>query len=353
MSEKSRRAREDRKTQRQMRSVLILFAFGLIVFSQALSTVLEYLLIRFGFVEDNNFTFFESALLVGSVSVIIGTLLSWFTGRYVLRPFDELLKGMSALSDGRYETLLRERKGIYQRAYRAFNTLALELQKVQILRSDFVNNFSHEFKTPLVSMQGLIGLMKNRRLPESKQKEYLSIIEEELKRLSMMTTNVLHMTRLDAQNILTDVATYNLSEQLRTCLLMLEKSWTDKSLALSVSDEEILLFANEDLMKQVFLNLLDNAIKYSPVGGALIVSLVKKEKNISVRIMNEGPEIPIEEREKIFSKFYQSDAVREKNGNGIGLSVVKRIVELHSGSVCSLREGDFTVFEVLLPQRAR
>ena len=353
MREKSKRVREDRKTQRQMRSVFILFAFGIIVFSQALSMVLEYLMIRFGFAQDNNFSFFESALLVGSVSVIIGTLLSWFAGRYVLRPFDELLKGMSALSDGKYEIRLRERRGIYHRAYRTFNNLAEELEKVQILRSDFVNNFSHEFKTPLVSMQGLVSLMKSRRLPEEKQKEYLSIIEEELKRLSMMTTNVLHMTRLDAQNILTDVATYNLSEQLRTCLLMLEKSWADKSLSLSVSDEEIMLFANEDLMKQVLLNLLDNAIKYSPSGGALSVSCAKAEKDVLIRIMNEGPEIPAEEREKIFSKFYQSDSVGEKKGNGIGLSVVKRIVELHSGSIRSLREGNFTVFEISLPQRAR
>jgi signal transduction histidine kinase len=353
MKEKSRRAREDRKTQRQIRGVFILFAFGIIVFSQSLSTVLEYLMIRFGFAKENNFTFLESALLVGSVSVIIGTLLSWFAGRYVLRPFDELLKGMSALSDGNYEIRLRERRGIYHRAYRAFNNLAGELEKVQILRSDFVNNFSHEFKTPIVSMQGLVSLMKSRRLPEEKQKEYLSIIEEELKRLSMMTTNVLHMTRLDAQNILTDVATYNLSEQLRTCLLMLEKSWEDKSLSLSVSDEEIMLFANEDLMKQVFINLLDNAIKYSPRGGALSVACTKTEKDVMIRIMNEGPEIPAEEREKIFAKFYQSDAVGEKKGNGIGLSVVKRIVELHSGSVCCLREGNFTVFEVSLPKRAR
>jgi signal transduction histidine kinase len=336
-----------------MRGVFILFAFGIIVFSQSLSTALEYLMIRFGFAQENNFTFFESALLVGSVCVIIGTLLSWFAGRYVLRPFDALLKGMSALSDGKYEIRLRERRGIYHRAYRAFNNLAGELEKVQILRSDFVNNFSHEFKTPLVSMQGLLSLMKSRRLPEAKQQEYLSVIEEELKRLSMMTTNVLHMTRLDAQNILTDVVTYNLSEQLRTCLLMLEKRWEDKSLSLSVSDEEIMLFANEDLMKQVLLNLLDNAIKYSPIGGALSISCARKERDVVIRILNEGPEIPEEEREKIFTKFYQSDSVGEKMGNGIGLSVVKRIIALHSGSIRSLREGDFTVFEITLPKRGR
>ncbi len=332
-----------------MRGVLILFAFGMIVFSQVLSTVLEYLLLRLGVVEDAKFTFIESALLVGSVSVIIGTLLSWFAGRYVLRPFDELLKGMSLLSDGKYETRLKERKGIYHRAYREFNALAEELESVQILRSDFINNFSHEFKTPLVSIQGLLGLMKSKRLPEQKQKEYLAIIEEELLRLSMLTTNVLHMTRLDAQSILTDIAPYNLSEQLRTCLLMMERGWADKSLTLSVTDEEIALSANEDLMKQVWLNLLDNAIKYSPEGGTLEIALMQAENNVSVRIINEGPEIPESDREKIFSKFYQSDHVGEKKGNGIGLSIVRKIVVLHGGCVKCLRENERTVFEVSLP----
>ena len=347
---RTKRARETLKTRRQMRSVLILFAFGMIVFSQALSTLLEYLFLRFGVVEDASFIFIESALLVGGVSVIMGTLLSWFAGRYVLRPFDALLNGMSRLSDGRYETRLLERKGIYQRAYQQFNTLAGELESVQILRSDFINNFSHEFKTPLASMKGLVGLMKNKNLPVEKQKEYLSVIEEELGRLSMLTTNVLHMTKLDSQSILTDVAPYNLSEQLRTCLLMQEKSWTDKALSLAVTDEEIILAANEDLMKQVWLNLLDNAIKYSPRGGSLEIALVKTEHCVTVRIMNEGPEIPEEEREKIFAKFYQSDRVGEKKGNGIGLSIVQKIVSLHGGSVRSLRENAFTVFEVALPR---
>ena len=346
---KSKRTQDNLKTRRQMRSVIILFAFGMIVFSQALSTVLEYLLLRFGVVQDASFTFIESALLVGGVSVIMGTLLSWFAGRYVVRPFDALLKGMSDLSVGRYETRLVEHKGIYQRAYRQFNTLAEELEHVQILRSDFINNFSHEFKTPIVSMQGLVGMMKNKQLPEEKQKEYLSIIEEELGRLSMLTTNVLHMTKLDSQSILTDVAPYNLSEQLRTCLLMLEKSWSDKSLSLDITDEEIMLTAGEDLMKHVWLNLLENAIKHSPKGGILGVNLAHVEKGITVRIMNEGPEIPEEEREKIFTKFYQSDRVGEKKGNGIGLSVVQRIVFLHGGTVKCLRENDFTVFEVTLP----
>ena len=337
-------------TARHMQGGIILFAFFMIVFSQALSTVLEYLLLRFGLFKDSNFSFADQAVLVGSVSVIIGMLLSFVASRLILKPFYRLLNGMSRLSAGRYGTRLPERKGIYHRAFSEFNSLAKELESVEILRSDFINNFSHEFKTPLVSMQGLVGLMKNKKLPEQKQKEYLSIIEVELKRLSMMTTNVLHMTKLDAQSILTDVTEYNLSEQLRTCLLMLEKSWTDKRLDLGIEGEEVMLSANEDLLKQVWLNLLDNAIKHSPRGGELGVSLKEGEGSVTVRISNLGPEIPEDEREKIFSKFYQSDRIGEKKGNGIGLSVVKRILLLHGGDVRALREGERTVFEVTLPK---
>ena len=339
---------DDKKTRQQMRTVFIFFTFGMIGFSQALSMLFEYLLLRFGLVESQSLTFVQSALLAGGVSVVIGTLLSWFVGYYILRPFDALLKGMSGLRMGKYEVRLVERRGMYQRAYESFNDLAGELQSVQILRSDFINNFSHEFKTPLVSMQGLVSLMKNKSLPPEKQREYLSIIEEEIKRLSMMTTNVLNMTKLDSQSILTDRARFRLSEQLRTCLLLLEKAWTDKDLVLDIELEELETVGNEDLLKQVWLNLLDNAIKYSPKGGTLGLSLRKEARGTVIRVSNEGEPIPEEEREKIFAKFYQLGDASHKSGNGIGLSVVKRIVSLHGGDVCSLREGERTVFEVVL-----
>lgn len=344
-----RRSRDDRRTQRHTRSIFILFSFAVLVFSQSLSLVLEYLLLRLGIVFDQQFSFIETALMVGSISVILGTLLSWAVGRYVLRPYERLLFGMSRLRAGSYGVRLKEGKGVYHRAYQTFNALASELEKVQILRSDFINNFSHEFKTPLVSMQGLVGLMKNKSLPEEKQKEYLGIIEEEIRHLSLLTTNVLNMSRLDSQSILRDVSELNLAEQLRTCLLFFERSWEEKALSLSIDMEEVSLFASEELLKHIWLNLLDNAIKYSPEGASLGVSLSRSGTHAVVRISNEGPVIPEAEREKIFTKFYQSDRVGVKKGNGIGLSVVSRIVSLHSGSVRCLREGEQTVFEVRLP----
>ncbi|MBR2324831.1 MAG: HAMP domain-containing histidine kinase [Clostridia bacterium] len=343
------RLSDDKRTRRQMRGVIILFSFGLIVFSQAAATVLQYLLFHVGIIRHPSLTFVQSALLVGGVSVIVGTLLSWFFGRYVLRPFDALLRGMSGLSVGKYGIRLRERRGMYLRAYKTFNALAAELQSVEILRSDFINNFSHEFKTPLVSMQGLVSLMQHKQLPEEKKKEYLSIIEEELSRLSMMTTNVLNMTKLESQGILTNVTRFNLSEQLRTCILLLEKAWGDKKLSLSIDMEEVMIDANEDFLKQVWLNLLDNAIKYSPIGATIGLSLSLAENSVVVSVSNEGEEIPEAEREKIFTKFYQVASSAKKSGNGIGLSVVKRIVMLHGGSVAALREGDRTVLRIVLP----
>ena len=343
--------REDRRTRRQMHGVIILFPFCMLLVSQALSGALEYLFLRLGVIGEGRGSFFTSALLVGGVSIIVGTGLSTVFGRFVLRPFDQLLLGMSQLRVGKYDCRLIERKGIYHRAYQTFNALASELSHVEILRSDFINNFSHEFKTPIASMQGLIGLMKTKRLPEEKQKEYLLIIEEELNRLSMLTTNVLHLTKLESQSILTDISRFNLSEQLRTCVLLLEKSWSDKSLSISIDIDEAFVAASEDLLKQVWLNLLDNAIKHSPEGGSIGVEVLSGEDEISVRILNEGAEIPEEERERIFKKFYQSESVGQKKGNGIGLSIVSRIVSLHRGRVFTKREGEKTVFEVVLPIR--
>lgn len=221
---------------------------------------------------------------------------------------------------------------------------------MEIIQSDFVNNFSHEFKTPLMSINGLIGLMKNNDLPREKQIEYLNIIEEETGRLSLLTTNVLNLTKLENQGILADKHKYNVSEQIRCSVLLLEREWTAKQLDLSMDFDEYFIDANEDMMKQVWLNILDNAVKFADEGGKLCVDIHKNEDGmLLVKIGNSGSVISESDREKIFNKFYQADKTHSKSGNGIGLSVVKRIVELHKGTVSVACEDGMTVFAVALP----
>ena len=181
----------------------------------------------------------------------------------------------------------------------SFNTLAQELENTEMLRSDFINNFSHEFKTPIVSIAGFAKLLKRANLTNEQKQEYISIIEEELLRLAAMATNVLNLTKVENQTILTDVSTYNLSEQLRSCILLLENKWTKKDLDFQLCFGEHNIEANEELLKQVWINLLDNAIKFSPDKHCIEICINEQENAVSVSILNSGSEISPEEQQKM------------------------------------------------------
>ena len=232
----------------------------------------------------------------------------------------------------------------------SFNKMAAELESTEMLRSDFINNFSHEFKTPIVSIAGFAKLLKKGRLSEEEELEYLDIIEDESLRLSAMATNVLNLTKVENQTILTGVSRYNLSEQLRNCVLLLENKWSKKNLELNVDFEEHQICANEELLKQVWVNLLDNAIKFTPDDGLIEVAIGEDGNSNAVSVINSGSEIPEENRERIFQKFYQADESHATEGNGIGLAIVQKVVQLHQGKVEVESGKGRTSFTVILPK---
>ena len=229
--------------------------------------------------------------------------------------------------------------------------LAEELQNTEMLRSDFINNFSHEFKTPIISIAGFAKLLKRGNLSEKQKLEYIDIIEEESLRLSYMATNVLNLTKVENQSILTDIMEFNLSEQIRSSVLLLENRWTKKHLEFSLEFEECNIFANEELLKQVWINLLDNAIKFSQEYGLIEVKIKEEQETYKVSVANAGYEIPQESMDKIFNKFYQADESHASEGNGVGLAIVKKIVELHKGSVVVESKNGITVFEITLNKK--
>jgi signal transduction histidine kinase len=224
--------------------------------------------------------------------------------------------------------------------------MAQELEHTEMLRGDFVNNFSHEFKTPIVSIAGFAKLLKKGNLSEEQKAEYLDIIEEESLRLSEMATNVLNMTKIENQAILSEVTTFNLSEQIRFCVLILEKRWESKHLEISLEFDEYEISASEELLKQVWINLLDNAIKYSPEYGLIVIKIREEGNLYLVSVANSGEEIPVEKREKIFEKFYQADESHSAAGNGIGLSIVKSVIDLHGGEVSVDCKNGITTFNI-------
>ncbi|MBQ9758787.1 MAG: HAMP domain-containing histidine kinase, partial [Opitutales bacterium] len=233
-----------------------------------------------------------------------------------------------------------------------FNSMAEELGNTEVLRSDFINNFSHEFKTPIVSIAGFCELLRSEDLTDEEREHYLGIIGEESRRLASLATNILNLTKIENQSILTDIRQFNLSEQIRSAVLLLESKWATRGIVPVIEFDEISIRANEQLLKEVWLNLLDNAIKFSPNCAEIGIFAEEADGFIRVRITNSGKEIPKEAIPKIFAKFYQADESHSTAGSGVGLAVVIKVVELHRGRVEVESDNGLTAFTVTLPCRA-
>lgn len=289
-------------------------------------------------------------------SVLFGTILSVLAVRFPLKPIRRILSALQSLSAGDYSVRLPltgiiARSRTLRELTESFNAMASELERTELLRLDFVNNFSHEFKTPIVSISGFAKLLRRGNLPEEKQQEYLQIIEEESLRLAQMATNVMNLTKVENQTILTGVTRFNLTEQLRTCALLLESRWERKHLELRLPEEEFYAVGSEELLSQVWINLLDNAIKFSPEYETVYLEIIPDHEAVSVTVTNTGDPIPEESMALIFRKFYQVDTSHASEGNGVGLAIVKKIVQLHGGTVQVSCHGGKTIFSVSLPQK--
>ncbi len=362
----AKRAYKETRRERRRKLGLMLF-FTLMVFIAMTITVvaaalLTYLLMRLGLsgAEVDNMTYDGGwVLYLFLISIPIGVIMSWVISKIPFKPVQDLVHGMNRLAAGDFTARVypgRIMKNVpaMTEVSDSFNKMAQELEGTEMLRSDFINNFSHEFKTPIVSIAGFAKLLNRGNLTPEQQREYLKVIEEESLRLSYMATNVLNMTKVENQAILTDESCFNLSEQLRSCILLLEEKWSRKELELELLFDEHEICANEELLKQVWINLLDNAIKFTPQGGFVKVMirelLIQDEIFYNISVANSGSEILQEHRDKIFHKFYQADESHASEGNGVGLAVVKKIVQLHDGAVEVHSENKMVTFVVTLPR---
>lgn len=347
--------------RRQRFSLTLLFSglvFVFLVGTMIVVSLIIVLLIHVGILQlgESSIRTGSFILIIALASIVIGTGLSATVGRYPLRSINHIINAMNRLAAGDYHTRLTNTGRLaglpaVKEFTDSFNKMAEELENTELLRSDFINSFSHEFKTPIVSIAGFAKLLRKGNLSAEEQAEYLGIIEDESLRLSEMATSILDLSKVENQTILTDVTVYNLSEQLRNCVLLMENKWVKKNQELILDFKEYTVLANEDLLRQVWVNLLDNAVKFTPEYGLIEVSILERTDGISVSVVNSGSEIPAENRERIFQKFYQADESHATEGNGIGLAVVQRIVALHDGTVTVDSGSGRTAFTVFLPQR--
>lgn len=351
--------REKQKHRFALTMFMALVFFVLQTVAVIIASAAVYLLIRLSLLDDlfgGEANFLTVILFMAAISVAAGLVITLLTTKVSIKPINRIIDGINRLSGGDYQARLSFGKILdanptFSGIADSFNTLARELEGTQMLRQDFVNNFSHEFKTPIVSIAGFAKVLRRGDLTEDQKQEYLAVIEEESMRLSAMATNVLNMTRVENQTILSDVHSFNLSEQLRGCVLLLEGKWTKKEIDLQIDLEEHRIEADEELLKQVWINLVDNAIKFSTQGGAVSLEIREQTDTLSVSITNAGPGIPADQQKRIFNKFYQADRSHSTEGNGIGLALVKRITELHRGKVTVSSENGLTTFTVTLPKK--
>ncbi|WP_435170883.1 sensor histidine kinase [Paenibacillus glycanilyticus] len=232
------------------------------------------------------------------------------------------------------------------------NLMADGLEKLEELRQEFISDVSHEIQTPLTSISGFARALQNQSLDSDTRMKYLRIIEGESSRLSKLSENLLRLASLDSEKHPFEPKRYRLDRQLGTLILSCEPQWTGKSIELNADLDDVYVEADEDLLSQVWINLISNSIKFTPEGGQIDVTLRRKGSFVEFRIKDTGIGIAADQHELIFDRFFKSDKARSRKvrGSGLGLSLVKKIVEMHQGTVVVESElGHGSVFIVTLP----
>ncbi len=351
--------KEIRKHRRALNITVLLYLLFDMVVAILVAIGVVVLLMHFNLIPTETAGQYDSKYVITFLSLInllSGIVVVMLTNRLMLKYINRIINQMNRLANGDFKARLSFGKPLdkhptVQEITGSFNAMAEELDGTEMLRSDFINNFSHEFKTPIVSVAGFAKLLKHGNLTEEQRMEYLDIIEQEAMRLSAMATNVLNMTKVENQTILANVTKFNLSEQLRNSVLVLEPKWTKKQTEFDLSFKEHMIEANEEFLKHVWVNLIDNAIKFSPDYGMVGISVEEQEEKLLITISNNGSEISKEQMKHIFNKFYQADESHASEGNGIGLALVKGVIKLHGGEVSVKSENLRTAFTVMLPKK--
>lgn len=283
----------------------------------------------------------QFSLMISAVSLVFGLGFSFFVSKWVFKPISDLRIAMEKVADGDFETRLTEQSTAreIQEVYSGFNLMVHELGSTEMLRQDFTSNVSHEFKTPIAAIEGYSTLLQGGDNLDADQQEYVDKILYNTKRLSGLVGNILLLSKLENQTIETNRQTYRLDEQIRESILGLESAWVDKNIDFDVELDSIKYLGNEGLMRHVWDNLISNAVKFSPEGGLVKMSLRRESGEIIFVIEDEGPGIPDDVKKRIFDKFYQHDNSRKQEGHGLGLPLARRIITISGGKIRA-EDGD-------------
>ena len=329
---------------------LVFLVFGLLTI---LFLFMLFVLIRwfdFASVRQNT----AIIIFCGVVSLsMVAQVATIFWSRRVTAPLAEISEAVDSIAKGDFEIQLEggKFKDEIKTLAENINKMVNELKSIEVMRSDFVSNVSHEFKAPLATIQGYVSLLSDKNLPEDTREECYQLLAESTGQLSGLVDNILKLSRLESQNIIAQSKPFSLDEQLRRSVLIFENQWSEKNLYLELDLPQCECVGNADLLFQMWTNLVGNAIKFTDNGGKVGISLTDGEKYAVVKIYDNGIGMTEEVKRHIFEKFYQGDSSHKAQGNGLGLALVKTVAEHYGCDISVESEPDKgTTFTVTVPK---
>lgn len=328
----------------------IVFATIFIVF--LFISVLWLVLFELNYIEIDPRGRHVPILVLAVGSLLLGGIIAFYVGKLIIRPIQNMSNAFDELSKGNFHVKISEKEKVAEirDMIRRFNAMTYDLSHIETLRSDFVANVSHEFKTPIAAIEGYATLLQNPNLSSAKHDRYVEKILENSRRLTSMSGNILLLSKLENQEMIPDQMEFRLDEQIRQCVLLLEDKWSQKQVEFDIDLPKTIYYGSQALLEQVWVNILDNAVKHSPLGGCIRIEMKAQAQMLRISITDQGDGMSAEVQKHIFEKFYQGDSSHKSEGNGLGLALVKRIIDLSRGhiTVCSVPSQGAT-FTVELP----
>ena len=286
------------------------------------------------------------------ICILSGAAIAVGLSKIFVSPMMKLGDAMRKVAGGDFSVRLdcSSRMRDVREVYGSFNTMVKELGNTETLQTDFVSNVSHEFKTPINAIEGYASLLQDSQLTDEQKNAYIDKIIFNTRRLSDLIGNILLLSKVNNQTISLKASTFRLDEQVRQSILALESKWEKKEIEFDIDLDEIEFTGFENLLSHVWLNLIDNAVKFSPQNGQIRIRLKQLDGSVTFSIWDNGLPIPEADIDRIFNKFYQGDNSHASEGNGLGLALVRKIVAAAHGTInVTSSEDAGTEFVVALP----
>ena len=290
-------------------------------------------------------------LLAPVITIIFSCFTITLLSNTIVQPIIEINEATKKIAEGDFDIHLDHSyyEDEFKQLAENFNLMVQELKNNEYLRKNFTSNVSHEFKTPVAIISGYCKLIDDDDIIPEERSEYCGVIQSECEKLTKLTANLLALSKLDNQSFLTDNDTFYLDEQIRQCIIHLEPKWSKKNIDFALDTDNILYTGSEALLAQVWTNLIDNAVKFSNNNGIITIRLHETETYIVATVEDRGVGMEEDTRLHIFDRFYQGDTSHKSEGNGLGLSIVKSIVEHSNGKIeVESTPGRGTTFKITL-----